>query len=321
MKVSIVVPIYNEGDNIPPLYNEINEALAVLPHSFEIIFINDGSTDGSEDLLNELASKDDKCKVIHFRRNFGQTAAIMAGIEYANGDIIVSIDGDLQNDPKDIPKLIEEIDKGYDVCSGWRKVRKDNPLLRKIPSLIANKLISRISGVNLHDYGCTLKAYKKDIIKGVRLYGEMHRFIPIYTSWRGARVNEIPVNHRPRLYGKSKYGLSRIFKIILDLIVVKFMATYINKPIYIFGGFGLVSLLLSMACFALMVYYKYWGGKSYIETPLPQVFVLLVLIGLQSILIGILAELLMRTYYESQKKDIYLIKDCHNIAQNKKCVE
>ena len=237
--LSIVIPVYNEEANVFPLHERVSAALQGIGIDYEVILVNDGSNDATESNLSVIATKDPRFKVVNFRRNFGQTAAMMAGIDFASGDIIVGLDGDLQNDPADIPKLLDKLAEGYDVVSGWRLNRKDAALNRKLPSRIANWLISRMSGVPLHDYGCTLKAYRKEVVKGVRLYGEMHRFIPIYASWQGGKVTEIPVNHFPRIHGRSKYGLERVIKVILDLLVVKFLASYATKPIYVFGGFGL----------------------------------------------------------------------------------
>ncbi|MBF0118236.1 MAG: glycosyltransferase family 2 protein [Desulfobacterales bacterium] len=306
--ISIIIPIYNEEENIEPLYKNLVLVLKNLEHKFEIIFINDGSSDSSMEKLDEISDKDENVKVINFRKNFGQTAAMMAGIDISEGNIIIPMDGDLQNDPSDIPKLILKIEEGFDVCSGWRKDRKDNPIKRNLPSKIANWLISRISGVYLHDYGCSLKAYKREILNGVRLYGEMHRFIPIYASWQGAKVTEVPVTHHPRIHGESKYGLERTIKVILDLLVVKFLANYSHKPMHLFGTFGLLSILFSFLCFFLMVYYKFFMATSFIQTPLPLLAVVFFLIGLLSILNGFIAEVLMRTYFESQNKPTYLIK-------------
>jgi glycosyltransferase involved in cell wall biosynthesis len=311
--ISVIVPIYNEAENIVPLVDELVAALDRHGSTFEIILVNDGSADGTRNMLDTIAEKDRRCKVAHLRRNFGQTAALMAGIDLAAGSIIVPIDGDQQNDPADIPKLIAKLDEGYDVCSGWRKNRKDNPLRRTLPSRIANVLISWISGVKLKDFGCSLKAYRSEVIKGVRLYGEMHRFIPIYAAWQGARVTEVEVGHRPRLHGKSHYGLLRTFKVILDLMVVKFLSGYMQKPIYIFGGFGMLNFLLSFVSFGFMVYFKYWGHKTFVETPLPLLAVLFLLMGFMSFFIGLVAELLMRTYYESQHKSVYLVGATRNI--------
>lgn len=311
--LSIIVPVYNEEDNIIPLYEMIINVCSHNKYSYELLFINDGSNDNTQEILDELACKDRNCKVINMKLNFGQTAALMAGITNCSGETIILMDGDLQNDPEDIPKLLEKLDEGFDVCSGWRKDRKDPYLTRKLPSQIANYLISKISGINLNDYGCTLKAYRRDIIKDIKLYGEMHRFIPIYASWVGAKTTEITVNHRPRIHGKSNYGLNRIFKVILDLIVVKFLSGYSQKPIYIFGGFGLINFLCSILSFGAMIYYKFWGEKSFVETPLPLLVVLFFLMGFFSILTGLLAEILLRTYHESQNKPTYLIKNTHNI--------
>lgn len=315
--LSVIIPIYNEKQSIPVLYNKVSLVLKKIKNPYEIIFINDGSLDGSYDILNNIAKKDKHIKIIHFKRNFGQTAAMMAGIDFALGDIIIPMDGDLQNDPVDIPKLLKKLNEGFDVVSGWRKDRKDNTIKRNLPSRIANKLISIFSGVHLHDYGCSLKAYKKEVIKTIKLYGEMHRFIPIYAAWEGAKVAELPVKHHPRKYGKSKYGINRTFKVILDLIVIKFLANYSQKPIYLFGGFGLISFFLSFLFFVLMIYYKYWGGKSFIETPLPMVVVLTIVVGFQSIFLGFIAEILNRTYHEAQDKPIYLIKEIKNIKEKK----
>ncbi|WP_207687871.1 glycosyltransferase family 2 protein [Desulfonema limicola] len=313
MLISIIIPIFNEENNIDLYHKIITDSLSNADFLFEVILVNDGSTDSSQQKLNHLATQDNRFKIIEFRRNFGQTAAIMAGFDFASGEIVVPMDGDLQNDPNDIPLLVDQIKKGYDVCSGWRKDRKDQVLNRKIPSWIANKLISTLSGVKLNDYGCTLKAYKKEIIKGIRLYGEMHRFLPIHASWQGAKIIEIPVTHHPRIHGKSKYGIERTFKVILDLMVVLFFSTVSNKPIYIFGGFGFINIMLSFLSFFMMIYYKFWGGKTFIQTPLPQLVVLFFLMGFISILMGFLAEILMRTYYESQNKPIYIVKTLYNM--------
>lgn len=307
MKVSITIPIHNEQDNIESLYKEI---IAVMTHHiepFEIIFVNDGSTDRSEEILNSIATQDHRVKVIHFVKNFGQTNAMMAGFDHASGDIIIAMDGDNQNDPKDIPHLLEKMDQGYDVVSGWRKNRKDATLSRIIPSKIANWIISKLTGVELHDYGCSLKAYRKKVLKDIRLYGELHRFIPIFTSWRGAKLAEIEVHHRARLKGASHYGLTRIIRVILDLALIRFLDKHIQHPIHLFGGFGLLNFGFAVGTFLLMLYYKFWGHKSFIETPLPILVVLFVLIGVMALLMGILAEMLMRTYFESQQKKPYII--------------
>jgi glycosyltransferase involved in cell wall biosynthesis len=312
--LSIIIPVYNEEDNIFPLFEDLMVVLNSLDCKFEILFINDASKDKTAQKLDELADKNELVKVIHFKRNFGQTAAMMAGINYSSNDIIIPMDGDLQNDPKDIPNLLAKLEEGYDVCSGWRKDRKDNSFKRNLPSKMANLFISRISGVHLHDYGCSLKAYNRDVIEGVKLYGEMHRFIPIYAVWQGAKVTEIPVTHHARKYGQSNYGINRTFKVILDLIVIKFLEQHAQKPIYVFGGFGLLSIFLSIISFILMVYLKYWQDTTFIRTPLPLLTILFFMLGIISILLGLIAEMLSRTYYESQNKPVYLIKKLRNIS-------
>jgi glycosyltransferase involved in cell wall biosynthesis len=309
VNISVIIPLFNEETTVVPVCGAVVDSLKTVNASYEIILVDDGSTDATAQRMAEAAGSDGRIKPVFLKRNFGQTPAIMAGIHFSSGDIIVTIDGDLQNDPKDIPRLVAKLDEGYDVVSGWRNRRRDAWLTRVIPSRIANALISRISGVRLRDYGCTLKAYRRSVIKDVHLYGEMHRFIPIYATWQGAKVTELPVTHHPRTHGRSKYGLSRTFKVILDLLVVKFLASYSQKPIYVFGGFGLLSFLFSFICAGFMVYFKYWGGKTFIQTPLPQLVVLFFLIGFMSILMGFLAEIQMRTYYESQNKPIYLVKE------------
>ena len=311
--LSITIPLYNEAENIAPLYERLIGELERLGRPFEVIFVNDGSTDGSERALDALGVRDPRIKVIHFKRNFGQTAAMMAGIRYASGDIIIPMDGDLQNDPADIGKLLAKLEEGYDVVSGWRQDRKDHSLRRNLPSRIANLLISRISGVRLHDYGCSLKAYRKDVVKGVKLYGEMHRFIPIYASWEGGRVAEVPVRHHARIHGESKYGVDRVVKVVLDLIVVKFLAGYANRPIYVFGGFGIAAIGAALLAGMWAVYLKLFEGVSFIQTPLPLLVVMLVVTGGMSILMGLLAEIIMRIYYEAQGKAVYLVKGTSNL--------
>ena len=311
--LSVIIPIFNELNNIEPLAEQIKTVLNDIAEEYEIIFIDDGSSDGSDTKLDELSDADKRIKVIHFRKNFGQTAAIMAGIDASSGSIIITMDGDLQNDPKDIKNLLSKLNEGYDVCSGWRKDRKDNHLKRNLPSRLANWLISKVSGVYLNDYGCTLKAYKRHVIENVKLYGEMHRFIPIYAVWQGATITELPVRHHPRIYGKSKYGPERVIKVILDLLVIKFLEKYAKNPIYIFGGAGILFFLSSFFFFCLMIYYKIAGLKDFIQTPLPQLITLLGLMGFMSILMGFIAEILMRTYHESQNKSIYLVKYKRNL--------
>jgi glycosyltransferase involved in cell wall biosynthesis len=314
--LSIVIPVYNEQDNIVPLHERVSAALQAMG-DYEVICVNDGSTDLTSLNLGLVAAKDRRFKVVNFRRNYGQTAAMMAGIDYATGEIIIGLDGDLQNDPTDIPRLVAKLGEGYDVVSGWRLNRKDATFRRNLPSRIANRLISWISGVRLHDYGCTLKAYRKDVVKNVRLYGEMHRFIPIYATWQGGKVAEIPVNHFPRVHGMSKYGLERVIKVILDLVVVKFLASYSTKPIYVFGGFGILSIAVSVASGIWALYLKFFENTSFISTPLPLLVVLAFITGVISVLMGLLAEMIMRTYYESQDKQVYLVRDTINFAEAK----
>jgi glycosyltransferase involved in cell wall biosynthesis len=302
--LSVVIPVYNEELNVAELFGRI--AAVVRDDDAEFIFVDDGSRDGTVAKLNAIAAGDPRVKLVRFRRNFGQTAALSAGIDHATGDIIIPMDGDLQNDPADIPRLLSRLNEGFDVVSGWRRDRKD-PLHRRLPSVIANRLISWLSGVHLHDYGCSLKAYRRDVIQDVRLYGEMHRFVPIYASWQGARVTEMPVDHYPRTRGKSNYGMERTVKVVLDLIVVKFLSAYATKPIYVFGGFGLLSLFAGFLVFCTMLYLKLAGIRSFIATPLPLVVVMLLLVGCLSVLLGLVAELTIRTYYESQGKRTYVL--------------
>ena len=310
--LSIISPVYNEEKNIPLLLGRLLEVLGSIGIPFEIIAVNDGSRDGSMAELRRQAALRPELKVVDFRRNYGQTAAIMAGIDHARGDVIISIDADLQNDPQDIPNLLAKLAEGYDVVSGWRKDRKDAELRRNFVSRVANRVISSISGVKLHDYGCTLKAYRADVVKGVRLYGEMHRFIPIYASWMGARVTELPVMHHARQHGRSNYGLERIVKVILDLIVVKFLDRYMAKPIYVFGGFGFFALFLGALSFAGMIGLKVFEDISMISTPLPVLTAMMVMTGVSSILMGLLAEMLVRTYFESQKRASYFVRELVN---------
>ena len=311
--LSVVIPLFNEEANVAPLLEELLLALRALGKSFEVICVDDGSRDGTFAALRKLTETEPALRVIRFRLNFGQTAAMSAGIEAARGRVIVPMDGDLQNDPQDIGALLARLGEGFDVVSGWRKERRDQEWGRKLPSRLANALISAISGVHLHDYGCSLKAYQRDVLQDVKLYGEMHRFIPIYASWQGASVTEMVVNHRPRRAGKSKYGLSRTLKVVLDLMVVKFLASYSTKPIYVFGGFGLLNLLGAFTAAAGAVCFKLspWPAwqKDLVETPLPLLAVMFTLVGSLSLLMGLLAELVIRTYYESQGKRPYLIAE------------
>lgn len=306
--ISVFLPVLNEEPNLRPLHLRLDEALAALGHTAEIIYVDDGSTDGSLDVLRELATRDPRVRVISLRRNYGQTAAMAAGIDAARGHVLIPMDADMQNDPADIQRLLDKLAEGYDVVSGWRKERQDKMVTRKIPSMIANALISVIGGVKLHDYGCSLKAYRREFLKDVRLYGEMHRFIPIYASWVGARVTEIPVRHHARTMGKSKYGLSRTFKVMLDLMTIKFMASYHTKPIYVFGMFGFFSFLISIVAAGWALVRKL-GGESFIRNPLLVIAIVMFAVGVQFILMGLLAEMLVRTYHESQSKSIYAVRD------------
>ncbi|HEY3026343.1 MAG TPA: glycosyltransferase family 2 protein [Pyrinomonadaceae bacterium] len=308
-EVSVFLPVFNEEPNLRPLHAKLMAALASLHRTTEIIYVDDGSTDGSLEVLREIAHADPRVHVVALRRNYGQTAAMAAGIDAARGQVLIPMDADLQNDPADIVRLLEKIDEGYDVVSGWRKNRQDKLVTRKIPSMLANRLISWIGGVPLHDYGCSLKAYRRESLQDVQLYGEMHRFIPIYASWSGARVTEIPVEHHARTMGKSKYGLSRTMKVIFDLMTIKFMASYQTKPIYIFGSFGMVAIALSVIAGLWATILKFWKGTSFILTPLPVITVVMLAIGFQFLLMGLLAEMLVRTYHESQAKPIYTVRE------------
>ena len=308
LELSIVIPVFNERENLRPLYERLKEALKPWGDSSEILFVDDGSLDGSLQELRDLAQSDPTVRVLEFARNFGQTAAIAAGFDHARGRIIIPLDADLQNDPQDIPRIMEKLEEGYDVVSCWRRDRKDAWLSRVLPSWLANRLISWISGVHLHDYGCTLKGYRRDIIQHIRLYGEMHRFIPIFAFWAGARVTEIPVQHHPRVKGASKYGIFRTIKVLLDLITVKFLGTYSTKPMYLFGGLGLISFVGSGALSALTLYQKYFEAVKAHRNPLLLLSVFLAIVGVQFILIGLVAELIVRTYHESQDKPTYILK-------------
>lgn len=313
MTISVTIPVYNEEGNLGPLCEALVPVLDSLGIPWEIVLVNDASTDGTARVLDTLAARDPRLKVIHFRRNAGQTAAMMAGFEHARGDIIVPMDADLQNDPRDIPLLLEQLNGGFDVCSGWRKDRHDHSLRRILPSRIANWLISKVSGVHLHDYGCSLKAYRRDVIKGVRLYGEMHRFIPIYAYWLGAKVTEVPVRHHARVAGKSAYGLERIFKVLLDLVVVKFLDRYAQKPIYVFGGFGLFNFVISLVAGLWAIYLKFWAGISFIQTPLPLLVVMAAITGVMCVLLGLVAEMVTRNWHESRHKETYIVGETRNL--------
>lgn len=307
--VSVVVPVYNEVQSVPELHRRISAAMSKEEHVWEIVFVDDGSSDGSLQAMEVLAAKDPvHTRVVALRRNFGQTAAISAGIDHSTGEVIVLMDGDLQNDPADIPTLLAEIDNGYDLVSGWRKFRKDNFITRTFPSMVANWLISRVTGVWLHDYGCTLKAYRREVLTGFRLYGEMHRFIPAYAGYVGAKITEVPVQHHPRTHGKSKYGLNRTIKVVLDLFTVKFLSGYVNKPIYLFGGVGVGFSFVGVIGLIYLFIRRALYGTSTADSPIFLLSALLFVLGVQSILMGLLAEMSVRTYHESQSKPIYTVR-------------
>jgi len=311
--ISLIVPVYNERESIRMLFDKVAEVMNGYGRPWEIIFINDGSHDGSEELLNELATESKQAKVIHFRRNFGQTAAMMAGFDFAEGEVIIPMDGDGQNDPMDIPRMLAKLEEGFDVCSGWRKDRQDNALQRNIPSIMANKLISAVSGVQLHDFGCSLKAYRAEVIKGVRIYGEMHRFLPIYAKWHGARITEIPVNHYARTAGSSKYGLERVLKVLMDLVTVKFMDKFMLKPMYLFGFWGILFFAASFVFSVWTFYMRFVENYFYTATPLPMMAVFSFMTGIICVLMGLLAEMITRTLHESQGKTTYMVREMRNI--------
>ena len=311
--ISVIVPAKNEEQNLPVLIERLFAVLRDQGEPFEVIVVNDGSADGSMRVLRALAATHRELRVIDLARNYGQTAAMMAGLDHARGETIVPIDADLQNDPEDIPRLLEKIAEGFDVVSGWRKDRKDAAIRRNFVSRMANRIISRLSGVHLHDYGCSLKAYRRGVIGPVRLYGEMHRFVPIYAAWYGARIAEIPVNHSPRLHGKSNYGLERIGKVVLDLMVVRFLDRFIGKPIYVFGGFGFLWFGVAALSTLYMFYLKLFDHLSMIQTPLPMLSVMSFMMGVMSISIGLVAEIVVRTYFESQGKNIYHTRETINL--------
>jgi glycosyltransferase involved in cell wall biosynthesis len=310
--ISIVVPVFNEAGALVEVCQEVRRELTRIGITWELIFINDGSTDASHEVLDQLAEEDQRVRVIHFKRNFGQTAAMMAGFDHARGEVIIPMDGDGQNDPADIPKMLDLLGQGYDVVSGWRKDRQDDYIQRNIPSIFANKLISAVSGVELHDFGCSLKAYKRHVVDGIRLYGEMHRFLPIYASWHGAKITEVIVNHQPRRTGNSKYGLDRVVKVLLDLLVVKFLDRAAAKPMYVFGGCGIFSCAISLFTFLWMVGLKLNNQIAFIATPLPLIVVMTFMIAMMCVLLGLLAEMITRTFYESQGKAIYSIRATRN---------
>jgi len=307
--LSLIIPVYNEAQNLPLLYDSIKQVMQPIKQKWEVVFVDDGSKDESLDVLQSFIKKDPwHIRAVVFRRNFGQTAAIAAGIDHAHGETIVLLDSDLQNDPADIPRLLAKLDEGYDLVSGWRKNRKDNHLTRTLPSHIANWVISTVTGVHLHDYGCTLKAYRRTALGGFRLYGEMHRFIPVFAHSVGARITEIPVSHHPRKFGKANYGLERTAKVILDLFTVKFLLEYSHKPIRLFGGTGALLMLLGSADLLFLFIRRTFFGVPAFSSPLLQIGVMFFIMGFQSILMGLIAELLARTYHESQKKPTYTVR-------------
>ncbi len=317
MNLSLITPVYNEQENLPLLFDAVYKVMTSINHSWELILVDDGSRDKSLSVLKEYAVKDAAhIRVISFRRNFGQTAAIAAGLDYAQGETIVLLDADMQNDPADIPMMLAKLDEGYDLVSGWRKSRKDNAITRNFPSMVANGLISWVTGVHLHDYGCTLKAYRRDVLEGFRLYGEMHRFIPVYASSVGAKITEMQVNHHPRKFGKTKYGLERTIKVVLDLFTVKFLVAFSSKPIYLFGGTGGVLMFIGAATMIYLLIRRIFFLVSVTGSPLFQVSAMLFTLGFQSLLMGLIAELLVRTYHESQRKPTYTVRSMINLEQD-----
>jgi glycosyltransferase involved in cell wall biosynthesis len=313
MDISVVIPVYNEAEALPELYRALSDTLDRLPQSAEIIFADDGSKDGSAAALDGFAEGDPRVRVLHLSRNYGQTAALMAAIQNSTGDIVIPMDGDGQNDPDDIPRLIAKLAEGFDVVSGWRTTREDNALTRRLPSVIANRLISTLLHVPLHDYGCTLKAYRREVVEDVRLYGEMHRFIPIYAAWEGARVTELAVAHHPRRFGRSKYGIGRVFRVLLDLLIVYFIDRAFDRPIQFFGKLGLGFLVLSLAIFGWALVLKYAWDLSLIQTPLPLLAATIGLSGVLFFLLGIIAEVQARIYYEARGRPPYKIR---RVVQN-----
>ncbi len=309
LELSVVIPVYNEQGNIERLHRELSEALEEIGRDYEVVAINDGSQDRSFELLNAVQARDSRWHVIHFRRNFGQTAAMAAGFDAARGEVVITMDADLQNDPLDIKRILDKFDEGYDIVSGWRQDRKEPLFLRRIPSMIANRIISRSTGIRLHDYGCTLKAYHFDVAKGVKLYGELHRFIPALASQMGVSVAEVPVKDRARRWGSSKYGFSRTFKVILDLIVVVFILSYFNRPLYVFGAAGFLVGGIGTLLGAYLTVFKLLTENKIGERPLLQLAALLMVLGVQFISTGIVADMIMRTYHESQRKPIYFIRE------------
>jgi glycosyltransferase involved in cell wall biosynthesis len=311
--LSVVIPAYNEEENVPILYEKLKKVLDGLGQDYEIIFVDDGSTDGTYQRLKQLAEKDSKLKIIRFKRNYGQTAAMSAGFEHAKGDVIITLDADLQNDPEDIPLLLEKLEEGYHVVSGWRKDRKDPFLSRKLPSMVANWLISKITSVHLHDYGCTLKAYRAEVVKDLELFGDMHRFLPALTKRGGAKITEVVVRHHPRMFGRSKYGIGRTVRVLLDIMLVKFLNEYINKPLYMFGSVGFLLLGLGLFSLFYLIFLKLFLEEPIGRRPLLILSVLLILAGIQLISTGLLAELLVRIYYRTKDTKPYVIQEKINL--------
>jgi len=313
-KISIIFPFHRGEKNLPILVERLYAMIKAEQLNCEIIAVNDGSRDRGPAIAREFAAHNPRFKVINFRVNAGQTAALRAGIDYATGDILVPMDSDLENDPRDIPRLLAKLDEGYDVVSGWRQTRWQGKFLtRKLPSMLANKLISKITGVPLHDYGCTLKAYRREVIEGIPLYGEMHRFIPAYAAWQGARVTEIPVSYERRKFGKSNYGIGRTFKVLLDLLLIRFLDRYMDRPIHFFGGIGFILFAAGLFTGTLAIVLRLFWGLHFVETPLPVVTALFLITGLNFLVMGIMSEMLMRIYYESKGAKQYRIKDTVNL--------
>ncbi len=307
-KISIVIPVKDEEANLPILYEKIADVCKHDLQNSEIIFVNDGSSDNTQSVVEELRLKDNRIKIAQLRRNFGQTAATSAGFDIARGEIIITMDADLQNDPADIPRLYNKLNEGYDIVSGWRKDRKDKFITRRLPSIAANKIISKLTGVHLHDYGCTLKAYRKEALDGIHLYGDMHRFIPIFPTTQGFKVTEIEVTHHPRRFGNSKYGISRILKVLIDIITVQFFVKFITKPMRLFGTFGIFFIGSGIAISIYMAFLKLFRGISIGDRPLLLLGILLIIAGIQIVSLGILGEVISRIYFESQNKKTYSIK-------------
>ncbi len=315
MKISVVIPIYNEEENVTLLYDELTEVMKSMACSYEILFVDDGSTDSTLSILQSMQAEDQRIVVVKFRRNFGQTAAMSAGFDYSSGDVIITMDGDLQNDPRDIPRFIQKIEEGFDVVTGWRHDRKDAFLNRRLPSIIANKIISWTTGVDLHDYGCTLKAFRKEVIKNIHLYGEMHRFIPAIASGMGISFTEIKVNHRARQFGTSKYGISRTIRVVLDLITVKFLLSYATRPIQIFGLLGVISGTAGFLIALIMTIQRQFFDIPLSDRPMLLLAIVLIFVGIQFISIGLIGELQARTYHETQKKPVYYVKEVYGFQK------